>query len=139
MATPATMAANEVNSRTPVSRARGFEPVMDGDGRPLPQGQSQHDGDRSQNVADRATGAYVPPSTDVVRAGQDLFGWLHRHHLAITGPAMEEHLVDADDAHAVVLEVSVHPQWHPPRPDRFSHASRPPNRGRTAGRLTPRS
>ncbi|MER5622895.1 MerR family transcriptional regulator [Streptosporangium sp. NPDC002544] len=58
--------------------------------------------------------AVVPPSTDVVRAGQDLFGWLHRHHLAITGPTVEEHLVDADGAHAVVLEVSVHPQRHTP-------------------------
>ncbi|MGA5763415.1 MerR family transcriptional regulator [Nonomuraea bangladeshensis] len=54
-----------------------------------------------------AVRAVVPPSTDVVRAGQDLFGWLRRHHLAITGPTVEEHLVDADGAHAVVLEVSV--------------------------------
>ncbi|WP_182907118.1 hypothetical protein [Microbispora sp. H13382] len=58
--------------------------------------------------------AVVPPSTDVVHAGQDLFGWLHRHHLTITGPTVEEHLVDADGAHAVVLEVSVHPQRHTP-------------------------
>ncbi|MEV4291129.1 MerR family transcriptional regulator [Nonomuraea bangladeshensis] len=54
-----------------------------------------------------AVRAVVPPSTDVVRAGRDLFGWLRRHHLAITGPTVEEHLVDADGGHAVVLEVSV--------------------------------
>lgn len=56
--------------------------------------------------------AIVPPSAGVVLAGQDLFGWLHRHHLAITGPTVEEHLIDADGAHATVLEVSVDPRQH---------------------------
>ncbi|MGP3963346.1 MerR family transcriptional regulator [Nonomuraea sp. 3N208] len=53
--------------------------------------------------------AIVPPSAGVVRAGQDLFGWLHRHRLDITGPTVEEHLIDADGAHAIVLEVTVNP------------------------------
>jgi DNA-binding transcriptional MerR regulator len=56
--------------------------------------------------------AVVPPSAGVVRAGRDLFAWLHRHHLAITGPTVEEHLIDAEGAHAVVLEVSVYPRQH---------------------------
>jgi DNA-binding transcriptional MerR regulator len=56
--------------------------------------------------------AVVPPSAGVVRAGQDLFAWLHRHHLAVDGPTVEEHLVDADGAHAVVLEVPVRPRRH---------------------------
>lgn len=46
----------------------------------------------------------------MVRAGQDLFGWLHRHRLAVTGPTLEEHLIDADGAHAIVLEVPVSPR-----------------------------
>lgn len=53
--------------------------------------------------------AVVPPSAGVV-AGQDLFGWLHRHHLAVTGPTVEEHLGDADGAHAIVLEIPVSPR-----------------------------
>ncbi|MFI6741962.1 MerR family transcriptional regulator [Nonomuraea sp. NPDC050451] len=51
--------------------------------------------------------AVASPSAGVVRAGQDLFGWLHRHRLAVTGPTVEEHLIDADGAHAIVLEVPV--------------------------------
>ncbi|MEV4363205.1 MerR family transcriptional regulator [Nonomuraea sp. NPDC049625] len=51
--------------------------------------------------------AVVPPSAGVVRAGQDLFGWLHRHRLEVTGPTVEEHLIDGDGAHAIVLEVTV--------------------------------
>src|SRR5690349_23024780 len=47
------------------------------------------------------------PYTTLFRS---LFGWLHRHHLAVTGPTVEDHLTDADGAHAVVLEVPVHPQ-----------------------------
>ncbi|GAA3704331.1 hypothetical protein GCM10022224_082380 [Nonomuraea antimicrobica] len=53
--------------------------------------------------------AVVPPATGVVRAGQDLFGWLDRHHLDIVGPTVEEHLVDADGAQATVLELPVRP------------------------------
>ncbi|GII93557.1 MerR family transcriptional regulator [Sinosporangium siamense] len=56
--------------------------------------------------------AVIPPSTDVVRAGQELFDWLHRHHLAITGPTVEEHLIDAEGAHAIVLEAPI--KRHPP-------------------------
>ncbi|WP_188188558.1 MerR family transcriptional regulator [Nonomuraea sp. SYSU D8015] len=58
--------------------------------------------------------AVVTPAAGVVRAGQDLFAWLHRHHLAVIGPTMEEHLLDAEGAHAVVLEVPVHPRQHTP-------------------------
>jgi hypothetical protein len=51
--------------------------------------------------------AVVPAATGVVHAGQDLFGWLRRHHLTITGPTLEKHLVDDSGAHATVLEVPV--------------------------------
>ncbi|MFF5108375.1 helix-turn-helix domain-containing protein [Streptosporangium sp. NPDC000509] len=70
---------------------------------------TDRDGERLTLPARTVVRAVVPPSTDVVRAGQELFGWLHRHRLAITGPTVEEHLVDADGAHAVVLEVAVGP------------------------------
>ncbi|MFI6389130.1 MerR family transcriptional regulator [Nonomuraea sp. NPDC050547] len=51
--------------------------------------------------------AVVPPSAGVVHAGQDLFAWLTRHNLAITGPTLEDHLIDADGTHATVLEIPV--------------------------------
>ena len=51
--------------------------------------------------------AVVPPATGLVGAGQALFDWLHRHTLTIAGPTVEDHLVDADGAHATVLEVPV--------------------------------
>ncbi len=51
--------------------------------------------------------AVVPSATGVVRAGQDLFGWLRRHLLTVAGPTLEDHLVDAAGAHATVLEVPV--------------------------------
>jgi DNA-binding transcriptional MerR regulator len=51
--------------------------------------------------------ALVPPACGVVRAGQELFDWLRRHDLVITGPTLEEHLVDADGASATVLEIPV--------------------------------
>ena len=41
----------------------------------------------------------------MVRAGQDLFDWLHRQHLTVAGPTVEEHLVDGGGATATVLEV----------------------------------
>lgn len=44
---------------------------------------------------------------DVVRAGHDLFAWLRRHDLAVTGPTLEEHLTDADGVSATVLEIPV--------------------------------
>ncbi|SEG73951.1 DNA-binding transcriptional regulator, MerR family [Nonomuraea solani] len=50
--------------------------------------------------------AIVPPEIGVVRAGQNLFDWLHRHHLTVTGPTIEEHLVDADGAQTIVLEMA---------------------------------
>ncbi|MDP4500776.1 MerR family transcriptional regulator [Nonomuraea sp. G32] len=70
------------------------------------------DGEQLSLPARTVVRAVVPPSTDVVRAGQDLFVWLHRHRLAITGPTVEDHLIDADGAHAIVLEVSVRPRQH---------------------------
>jgi DNA-binding transcriptional MerR regulator len=51
--------------------------------------------------------AVVPPTTGVVRAGQDLFKWLRRHDLAVAGPTLEEHLRDGDGAQATVLDVPV--------------------------------
>ncbi|MFI9555952.1 MerR family transcriptional regulator [Nonomuraea endophytica] len=51
--------------------------------------------------------AVVPPSTGVVRAGQDLFAWLHRHSLAIAGPTLEDHLTDADGTQGTILEIPV--------------------------------
>lgn len=47
--------------------------------------------------------AVVPGN--VARAGLDLFGWLRRHDLAVTGPTVEDHLTDADGADAIVLEI----------------------------------
>ncbi|MEU8358455.1 MerR family transcriptional regulator [Nonomuraea sp. NPDC048882] len=62
--------------------------------------------------------AVVPPATSVIRAGQDLFAWLHRHHLTITGPTVEEHLIDADGTHATVLEIPCTPATPPtPHPE----------------------
>ncbi|GIH25314.1 MerR family transcriptional regulator [Acrocarpospora phusangensis] len=51
--------------------------------------------------------AIVPASIGVVRAGEELFGWLHRHELTVAGPTLEDHLIDAGGAHATVLEVPV--------------------------------
>ncbi|MFI6706319.1 MerR family transcriptional regulator [Nonomuraea sp. NPDC050478] len=65
--------------------------------------------------------AVVPPSAGVVPAGHELFGWLRRHHLAVDGPTLEEHLVDAEGRHATVLEVPVRPEN---RPDRSAGRSR---------------
>ncbi|MDF5754980.1 MerR family transcriptional regulator [Spongiactinospora sp. TRM90649] len=74
---------------------------------------TDHDGERLTLPARAVVRAVVPPSTNVIRAGQDLFTWLHRHHLAVTGPTVEDHLIDADGAQAVVLELSVRPQTSP--------------------------
>ncbi|MEV0607885.1 helix-turn-helix domain-containing protein [Polymorphospora rubra] len=49
----------------------------------------------------------VPPARGVVGAGQELFDWLDRNRLALTGPTLEERLVDADGVGATVLEVPV--------------------------------
>lgn len=45
----------------------------------------------------------------MIRAYQDLFAWLHRHHLTITGPTIEDHLTDTDGAHATILEIPCTP------------------------------
>ncbi|MGP4099777.1 MerR family transcriptional regulator [Nonomuraea sp. KM90] len=54
--------------------------------------------------------AVVPPTTTLVQAGHDLFGWLDRHHLDVAGPTVEDHLVDADGIQATVLELPVRPR-----------------------------
>ncbi|GAA0383047.1 hypothetical protein Acor_70850 [Acrocarpospora corrugata] len=51
--------------------------------------------------------AVIPSSIGVVRAGEELFGWLHRHGLTVAGPTLEDHLMDVGGAHATVLEVPV--------------------------------
>lgn len=51
----------------------------------------------------------VPPGVSVVEAGQDMFGWLGRRRLAVTGPTLEEYLVDGEGAAATVLEIPVAP------------------------------
>lgn len=51
--------------------------------------------------------AVVPPATGLIRAGQVLFDWLHRNARTVAGPTLEDHLADADGAHATVLEVPV--------------------------------
>ncbi|MCC8247025.1 MerR family transcriptional regulator [Saccharothrix luteola] len=53
--------------------------------------------------------AVAPPTSGVVRAGRELFDWLRRHHLAVDGPTVEEHLVDGDGDTATVLEIPVRP------------------------------
>ncbi|MFC5833653.1 hypothetical protein [Nonomuraea insulae] len=56
--------------------------------------------------------AVLPASTDLRQAGQDVFAWLDRHHTEVTGPNVEDHLMDADAAQATVLEVTVNPRRH---------------------------
>ncbi|MBE1878076.1 hypothetical protein [Myceligenerans pegani] len=51
----------------------------------------------------------MPATSDVVRAGHDLFGWIGRHGLAVVGPTLEEHLVDDDGRGGTVLEIPVRP------------------------------
>ncbi|PRY00492.1 MerR family transcriptional regulator [Allonocardiopsis opalescens] len=74
--------------------------------------------------------ALVPPDRGVVRTGQDLFAWLGRHELAVTGPTLEDHLVDADGNGVTVLEVPVGPV----APDEPVPAHRP---GHAAARRRP--
>ncbi|WP_061293050.1 MerR family transcriptional regulator [Herbidospora cretacea] len=64
-------------------------------------------GERLTLPARQVVRAVVPTPEGVVRAGHDLFAWLGRHDLKITGPALEEHLADADGGHAVVLDIPV--------------------------------
>ncbi|MER7008229.1 hypothetical protein ABT297_35000 [Dactylosporangium sp. NPDC000555] len=64
-------------------------------------------GERLDLPARSVVRAVVPPAIGVVRAGLDLFDWLHRRGLTVAGPTLEEHLIDADHAVATVLEVPV--------------------------------
>ncbi|SDE13043.1 MerR family transcriptional regulator [Glycomyces harbinensis] len=64
-------------------------------------------GDRLTLPARRVVRAVVAPEHGLVRAGQDLFDWLRRHGLAVSGPTLEEHLVDGDGGAATVLEIPV--------------------------------
>ncbi|GIJ48241.1 hypothetical protein Val02_51270 [Virgisporangium aliadipatigenens] len=64
-------------------------------------------GERLTLPARRVVRVVVPPGRGVVRAGHDLFDWLHRRPVRISGPTLEEHLVDGDGAMATVLEVPV--------------------------------
>jgi DNA-binding transcriptional MerR regulator len=69
--------------------------------------ETSRGGERLTLPARRVVRTVVPPGGGVVRAGQDLFDWLHRRHIRISGPTLEEHLVDGDGARATVLEVPV--------------------------------
>ncbi|MFY1636891.1 MerR family transcriptional regulator [Solwaraspora sp. WMMB335] len=52
--------------------------------------------------------AVVPPQVGLVTAGLWLFGWLARRGFTTTaGPAVEDHLVDAEGGRATVLEIPV--------------------------------
>ncbi|WP_066361512.1 MerR family transcriptional regulator [Herbidospora mongoliensis] len=64
-------------------------------------------GERLTLPAREVVRAVVPAPEGVVRAGHDLFTWLTRHDLKAGGPALEEHLVDAEGGHAVVLDVPI--------------------------------
>lgn len=68
---------------------------------------TDHRGEQLTLSARTVVRAVVPPTTGLIRAGQDLFDWLHRHALTVAGPTLEDHLVDADGAHATVLEIPV--------------------------------
>ncbi len=64
-------------------------------------------GERLTLPARTVVRAVVPPATGIIDAGQHLFDWLHRHHLTITGPTVEDHLTDADGNRATVIEIPV--------------------------------
>lgn len=57
----------------------------------------------------RVVRVVVPGALGTVRAGQELFGWIHRNRLGVTGPTLEEHLADASGAQATILEIPVAP------------------------------
>ncbi|WP_083949982.1 MerR family transcriptional regulator [Herbidospora yilanensis] len=57
--------------------------------------------------ARRVVRAVVPTPEGVVRAGHDLFAWLGRQGLTVTGPALEERLIDEAGGHAVVLDIPI--------------------------------
>ncbi len=68
-----------------------------------------HGGESLTLPARNVVRAVVPSTSGVVRTGLELFDWLRRQDLAITGPTLEEHLVDAEGAVATVLEIPVQP------------------------------
>jgi DNA-binding transcriptional MerR regulator len=51
--------------------------------------------------------AVVPQECGLIRAGQDLFDWLVRNDFAVSGPTLEERLVDGDGVGVTVLEIPV--------------------------------
>ncbi|MFC6016263.1 helix-turn-helix domain-containing protein [Plantactinospora solaniradicis] len=71
-------------------------------------------GERLTLPARTVVRAVVPSANGIVQAGQDLFDWLHRHHLVIAGPTVEEQVVDGDGVRAAILEVPVEDQFTPP-------------------------
>jgi DNA-binding transcriptional MerR regulator len=79
-------------------------------------------GDRLTLPARTVVRAVVPPKTGIVYAGQQLFDWLHRHHMAVDGPTVEDHLVDGDGTRATVIEVPIND--HQRRPCRCCRAGR---------------
>ncbi|GAB3842311.1 helix-turn-helix domain-containing protein [Dactylosporangium cerinum] len=64
-------------------------------------------GERLTLPARTVVRAVVPRETGIVPAGHQLFDWLHRHRLAVAGPTVEDHLVDADGDRATVMEVPI--------------------------------
>jgi DNA-binding transcriptional MerR regulator len=64
-------------------------------------------GDRLVLPARNVVRAIVPPAGGLVEAGQDLFDWLVRNDFAVSGPTLEERLVDGDGVGVTVLEVPV--------------------------------
>jgi DNA-binding transcriptional MerR regulator len=64
-------------------------------------------GERLTLPARTVVRAMVPPATAIVRAGRELFDWLHRHRLVVAGPTVEDQVVDADGTRAAILEVPI--------------------------------
>ncbi|HEU5129797.1 MAG TPA: helix-turn-helix domain-containing protein [Glycomyces sp.] len=66
-------------------------------------------GERLTLPARSVVRAVVPPGCGIVRAGNDLFDWLRRNDRVVSGPTLEEHLVDGDGVRTTVLEIPVAP------------------------------
>jgi DNA-binding transcriptional MerR regulator len=64
-------------------------------------------GDLFTLPARRVVRAIVPLELGLVPAGRELFGWLERNGLAVSGPTLEERLTDEDGVGVTVLEVPV--------------------------------
>ena len=79
----------------------------DPDGRFAAAVATDRGGERLSLPARRVVRAIVPPAYGLVRAGKDLFDWLRRHDLAVAGPTLEDHLVDAEGESATVLEIPI--------------------------------